>query len=96
MDEFDARTRRERRFFSPAEHPRGLDGEEGPQPLAAAEHCVAHRLHQPGRTGDLAGLERRPQQIDEEGFDRVGDLSEPVGKVTRIGVRLDRGVGSLR
>ena len=39
-----------------------------PQPLAAVEHAVPHRRHQPLRTGDLAGLRcgwssRRPQQL---------------------------------
>jgi hypothetical protein len=38
----------------PSEQARGLDDEERPQPLAAAERRVPHRREKAARAGDLA------------------------------------------
>ncbi|ODN72629.1 hypothetical protein A6302_00122 [Methylobrevis pamukkalensis] len=45
-----------------AEQPGGLDGEEGAQPLAPAEHRVAHRVQQARGAQDLALLRRLIKQ----------------------------------
>ncbi len=90
MDQLDAGARGQRRRLGAAEHLRGLDGEERPQALSAAEHGVAHRLHQAGRPGNLAGANLGAEALDEEGLDLLGDLRQPVGKVGCGRVRLDR------
>ena len=61
-----------------AEQPRGLDHQEGPQPLAAAERRIAHGLEQARRPRDFARQGRGRQQPVERRLDRVGNRLEPV------------------
>ena len=63
VDAFQRRAGQQRGLARNAEHRRALDHQERPQPLAAAEARIAHRLHQPLRPRDLVGQQRVRQQF---------------------------------
>ena len=56
VDAFERRRHAQRGLAVGAEKGGAFHDQERPQPLAAIEHAVPHRRHQPFRPGDLAGL----------------------------------------
>ena len=72
MNHFKRAGGAQRRFADDAEESRGFDDEKGPQPLAAAERRIAHRLEKARGTGDLAGKRRSREQRVERRFGGVG------------------------
>ncbi len=64
-----------------AEYGRALDHQERPQPLAAVEAGIAHRVHQPLRPGDLIGQHVVRQQFGQQGFGIVSGLVQTFGEI---------------
>jgi hypothetical protein len=77
---FDRRPDPPRAVALGAEGARGLDDQERPQPLAAAENGVAHRLDQPLRPRPLAVGRREADQRVEFGLDGRADFGELGGE----------------
>ena len=92
MDELNGRTGGQRPGLGAAQHPRRLHRQERAQTLAAAEHGMAHGLHQPRGTRDLARLRLGTEAFGQKRLDGVGHVRKLVGKRLRC-VRLDRSVG---
>jgi hypothetical protein len=63
-----------------AEKRRRLDDKERPQPLAAAEAGVPHRVHHPLRTDGLALQRGIGQKAGQNLFGLSGYRSEPISK----------------
>ena len=80
MQAFDRRPDPPRAVAFGAEGARRLDDQERPQPFAAAENGVAHRLDQPLRARRLAVARREADQRVEFGLDVRADLGEPGGE----------------
>ena len=72
-------------FTRDAEQARALDHQERTQPLAAAERGVAHRLHEAGGPGDLAGQRRVGEKRLEHPLGRLGDGGQPRLKIAALG-----------
>ena len=84
VDAFERGARQQRGLARDAEHGRTLDHQERPQPLAAAEARIAHRVHQPLRPGDLVGQQRVGQAASPAGL-RYPRRSGPVVWQSRKG-----------
>ena len=90
VDAFERGADQQRGLARHAEHGRALDHQERPQPLAAAEARIAHRLHQPLRPGDLVGQQRIGQQSCQQRFGILRGLVQALGKIGRWRCRSSR------
>jgi hypothetical protein len=81
MHALDRRARAQRRHAIRAQRASRLNGEKRPQPLAAAERTVAHRVQDALRPHDLAGPRLFRQQRIERRLYVFGDFPEAECKV---------------
>ena len=92
---FERAAGEQRAFAGGAEQRGALDHQKRPQPLAAAEHGVAHGGEQPRRPRDLARQRRIGQQPAEQGFGCGRRSAEPRVEIA-WGTRVHRGIVSLK
>jgi hypothetical protein len=80
VHELERGARHQGAFARRVEQGRGLHHEEWPQPLAAAEAHMAHRVDQPLRAGPLLGQHFQREQVLEQALDvgrnRIEALAE--------------------
>ena len=80
VDAFDRRARAHRTVVGAPKRPRRLDGQERPQPLAAAERRIAHRLDEAPGPREFAGLGLEAKQNFELALDSRLGFGEPAAK----------------
>jgi hypothetical protein len=64
-----------------AEYGRAFDHQERPQPFAAAEAGIAHRVHQPFRPRDLVGQKRVGKKLPQQRLGILRGLVQSLGEV---------------
>jgi len=79
MQAFERGARQQRAVARGAEQRGGLHQQERAQPLAAAEHRMAHGAKQPRRPHDFARQRLVCEQTAEQPFGRGGDRGKPGG-----------------
>src|SRR5947209_2380113 len=82
VDHLERRAGTQRALVLRAEESRRLDHQERPQPFAAAERRVAHRLEEARRSHRFARQRIVRQQPIEHRFGRLRDIIEPLPKFT--------------